>query len=109
MKSIKHWKILKTKKLQYNKLKQENDNSIKLLKDKKEKYNKLIKQVTKDKKIYKILTIIDTLKKEGLLIGRNRMKIKGILTNNIESLSLNELDILEDKLIFHLPEKYYKT
>ena len=63
----------------------------------------LLNDYEKFRIMHEVLKKIDTLKREGILIGANKTKILKII-NSIESQSLQTLKSLEDKLSAYVPE-----
>ena len=55
-----------------------------------------------------VLTKVDTLMREGILIGDNRKKISELLLN-INQKSLKHLKLIEEKLLIHVPENSNKV
>jgi len=65
--------------------------------------NKSIHDCEKLQLLKTILTRIDALKREGVLVGKNKAKILEILTT-INEKSLKYLKLLENKLVSYVPE-----
>ncbi len=62
----------------------------------------LANDLERKRKMYSVLNKIDSLRKEGVLIGKNKEKIMKIL-KEIESYSAHNLQKLEDKLDVYAP------
>jgi len=87
---------LDEKKIQFNNLKE----NLRVVK------NRLVNVSTEENRLnalYKVLRIIRTLKKEGLLVGNNRAKIDKIL-GNIHDQEEKTLITLLDRLTLYLPD-----
>lgn len=87
------------------------DSITRILSEKKEsvKSNKKLllsksRNLSKLNKISKILSLIDTLREEGRIIGNNKKKIFDLL-EKINTLSINQLINIEEKLIIAIPEE----
>jgi len=85
----------------------ENKEHLSQLKDSlKLKKETLIKEVVEQKrlsKLYEVLRTVDTLKKEGVLIGNNRVKIMKML-DKLQDQNIQTLKSVGDKLIIYLPD-----
>jgi archaellum component FlaC len=73
------------------------------LKSVKGRLQSLLNEYEKFRLMYEVLKKIDTLKREGIVVGANKTKILKIL-NSIESQSIQTLKSLEDKLSAYVPE-----
>jgi hypothetical protein len=68
----------------------------------------LITESVKKKRLislYNVLNTIDTLRKEGLLIGSNRAKVSKIL-QTVKEKDFRELRTLDERLALYLPDNH---
>lgn len=65
----------------------------------------MISQLTKEKTKSRIFSVINILKQEGKIIGKNKQSIIKII-NEIDSKDFSELRKIEERLTLHLPDKY---
>lgn len=65
--------------------------------------NRLLIEHQRFKIMLSVLQKIDTLRKEGVIVGENKMQVRKILTG-IEGKSIRQLKSLEDKLSSYVPE-----
>jgi hypothetical protein len=73
------------------------------LKTVKDNMNKLLIEHQKYKIMLSVLSKIDTLKREGVLVGENKNQIRKIL-GNIETKTIRQLKWLEDRLVTYVPD-----
>ena len=65
--------------------------------------NRLLIEHQRFKIMLSVLQKIDTLRKEGVIVGENKMQVRKILTG-IEGKSIRQLKSLKDKLSSYVPE-----
>jgi Mg/Co/Ni transporter MgtE len=81
------------------------DNVSKLrkeLKKQKDVQNSLVLEQSRQKQLGRVLSLLDTLKREGVLTGRNAQKISRVL-DDIEDKDFRYLRDLEERLAVYLP------
>ncbi|MCK5020878.1 MAG: hypothetical protein KAS32_27910 [Candidatus Peribacteraceae bacterium] len=78
------------------------------LQEKTEMLTQLTLEMKRAKTLYRVLATIDTLKKEGVLVGNNRTKISKILPT-IQDQSFQNLRAIEEKLKVYLPDNYNRV
>lgn len=89
-------------------LKNNHRTSLDMLKGKKVELDNLNSEKTRLLQLNRTLSLIETLKKEGRLIGKNLATISRLITD-IENYDFAKLRSLEEKLSMYLPESYSKT
>ena len=65
----------------------------------------LTKQYSREKALKRVLALVNTLKKEGVLIGRNRAVIRNLLLD-IDNKNFEQLRNYEEQLSLKIPDKY---
>lgn len=79
--------------------------SKELIKPLKQEYDSLVSNLSKEKQLSRVLSIIDTLKKEGKLVGKNKITVRDVLLK-LDKMDFEKLRKLEEKLSIYLPDKY---
>ena len=75
------------------------------IKELKTQLENLTREYSREKALKRVLALVNTLKREGVLIGRNRGIVKELLVN-IDSKSFEQLWNYEEKLSLKIPDKY---
>jgi hypothetical protein len=65
----------------------------------------LTKDYSREKALKRVLALVNTLKQEGVLIGRNRVIIKNLLLE-IDNKNFQQLRNYEEQLSLKIPDKY---
>ncbi|MCK5016823.1 MAG: hypothetical protein KAS32_07085 [Candidatus Peribacteraceae bacterium] len=78
------------------------------LQDKTDMLTRLTLESKRAKTLYRVLATINTLKKEGVLVGNNRTKISKILPT-IQDQSFQNLRAIEEKLQVYLPDNFNRV
>lgn len=65
----------------------------------------LSSELSKQKALSRVLDVIGTLKREGVMVGQNKAKVYKKLLE-LDNMNYHELRNLEERLAVQLPEKY---
>jgi len=77
--------------------------TVRALKDTKKEFVTLTKELSRIKTLKRVISLIYTLKKEGVLIGNNRLTILDLL-DTLMSRSFSSLRSIEESLSVYLPD-----
>ncbi len=82
--------------------------TISRIKDIKKSLLDLTKELSRVKTLKRVISLIYTLKKEGVLIGKNRLKILDLL-DTLKTKDFSSLRTIEENLSIYLPDHESRT